>query len=33
MTTATGTSAQPGAAAKAVLVTLAAAQFVMILDS
>src|SRR5215467_13142410 len=33
MTTTTGTSTQPGAAAKAVLVTLAAAQFVMILDS
>jgi MFS family permease len=33
MTTTTGRSAQPGAAAKAVLVTLAAAQFVMILDS
>ena len=31
--TATPTSARPGAAAKAVLVTLAAAQFVMILDS
>jgi MFS family permease len=31
--TAAGTSAGPGAAAKAVLVTLAAAQFVMILDS
>ncbi len=31
--TATGTSARQGAAAKAVLVTLAAAQFVMILDS
>jgi MFS family permease len=33
MTATTGTSTQPGAAAKAVLVTLAAAQFVMILDS
>src|SRR6478752_4670358 len=33
MTTATGASAQPGAAAKAVLITLAAAQFVMILDA
>ena len=31
--TATATSARQGAAAKAVLVTLAAAQFVMILDS